>query len=170
MPDQASTPKAAPHSAAPRRAGIAAEFRGSPLGLLVQSTVGLTADLVSFVSGDLVHTAPSTPVDGDGGTVPLPGSGRATLVLGGAVSQDVVTVQLWDADGERLDDRREELGTERALAVRLPRKARLVRVVPRDGTVSTVVLVSDGDRGTTLVRPLQGPTTGLVPQVSPALP
>ena len=38
MPDQASTPKAAPHSAAPRRAGIAAEFRGSPLGLLVQTS------------------------------------------------------------------------------------------------------------------------------------
>ncbi len=38
MPDQATTPKAAPHPDAPRRAGIAAEFRGSPLGLLVQTS------------------------------------------------------------------------------------------------------------------------------------
>lgn len=139
-----------------------------PYGVQVESTVPATAALTMFVRGDLVRATP-TPALAAPATTPLPGVAKQTLVLGGARGQGVVTVRSWDADGTALADRVVEVGADRGFEVSLPRRARLVTVVPQRTVVSAVVLASDGD-GATIVRLREPVLTGLVPHVAPALP
>lgn len=156
------------------RVRLAPVLRGSgsgderPYGIQVESTVPATAGLVMFVDGDLAHGTP-TPALAGPATTPLPDARRQTLVLGGARTQGVVTVQTWDVDGNPLPDRVVEIGSDRGHEVRLPRGARLVMVVPKGTVVAAVVLATSAD-GATLVRLREPVLTGLVPNVAPALP
>ncbi len=135
-------------------------------GVQVDSTVEATVGLVMFVEGDLAEGV-ATPPLGGAATVVLPKADKE-LVLGGATSQGVVTVSLWDKKGASLDSERVEVTGDRGYVVDLPRKARLMTVLPERTTISGVVLLT-GD-GAALVRLREPVLTGLEPYVRPGLP
>lgn len=155
------------------RVGLAPLLKGTgkndssrPYGVRVDSSVPTTVGLVMFVEGDLAQGVPTPPLAG-AGTVVLP-KAEKELILAGASGQGVVTVSLWDKAGRKLPRKRLEIALDRGYLVALPRKARLMTVLPERTTVSAVVLVT-GD-GATLVRVREPLLTGLEPFVEPGLP
>lgn len=151
---------------APLLAGTGKNDKTRPFGVQVDSTVETTVGLVMFVEGDLAQGVATPPLDA-AATVVLP-KAEKQLVLGGASSQGVVTVSLWNKAGRSLPEQRVEVGSDQGYVVDLPRKARLMTLLPERASISGVVLVT-GD-GATLVRIREPVLTGLEPYVEPGLP
>lgn len=151
---------------APLLKGTGKDDASRPYGVRVDSTVAATVGMVMFVEGDLAQGVPTPPLGG-AATVVLP-KADSELILGGASAQGVVTVSLWDKAGRSLPDERLEVVRDRGYVIDLPRKARLMTVLPERATISGVVLVQ-GD-GATLVRLREPVLTGLEPFVEAGLP
>jgi hypothetical protein len=151
---------------APLLKGARGNDQSRPLGVQVDSSVEATVGLVMFVRGDLVHSVPTPPV-GVASTVALPKADKE-LVLGGASSQGVATVTVWDRKGDQLSSERIEVARDRGYRMSLPGKARLLTLTPEKTGLEGVVLLS-GD-GATLVGIREPVLTGLEPFVEPGLP
>ncbi|CAN5237126.1 hypothetical protein BH09ACT12_BH09ACT12_33940 [soil metagenome] len=151
---------------APLLQGTGSNDKKRPYGVQVDTTVATTIGLVMFVEGDLVQSVPTPPLAGPGAVV-LPKADKE-LVLGGASGQGVAIVSSWDKAGRSLPDQRIEIAPDQGYVVDLPRKARLMTLLPQRATVSGVVLLT-GD-GATLVRIREPVLTGLEPYVEAGLP
>ncbi|GAA4676277.1 DUF5719 family protein [Nocardioides nanhaiensis] len=111
---------------------------GDALGLRLTSGAPLTADLRSFIDGDLAHVVPADPV-GSPTVTALP-EGAQQLLLA-AAEASTARVEPLDAQGDPLRSREVELAAGATAAVELPEGAVLVRVTPQGGSLVGSVLV-----------------------------
>lgn len=146
-------------------------------GVLVDSSVPLTAAVRSRVAGDLVLT-PSAADLGDEGAALLPGAAAggpptgaatASLVLAGATSAGRATLTVRNAAGEALLERTIRVVPDRSLTVPLPRDGALLDLTSADLGIAAAVVVAT-PKGATVVPVLDVPQHSLTAQVAPAGP
>lgn len=145
---------------------LAREIGRGALGLLVESTVPVTATVRSFVAGDVSHAVGAESFEEAGVVLP---AGSSRLLLGGADGVGAATVRTWSASGKELPEKRVEIAPGRSVSVTLPDDAALLRVSAERTRLSGAVLAARGGRGSAVLalRPLV--LDGLVPAVAPAL-
>ena len=133
--------------------------------LRLEATGPITASLRNRTPSDLAFAVAGSTVDSDAG-VALP-AGAKRILLAGASSPGVVTVQAWDEDGGTVvRERRVELDPATATAVNLPDDAVLALV--RLERTGAVVSVQVSDKGASVLPLEQMQTTSQVPDVRPA--
>lgn len=109
------------------------------LGLRLTSGAPLTANLRSFIDGDLAHVTPSEPVERDALT-PLPEGAERVLLAG--VEAGTAQVELLDAQGQVLREREVQLDQGAVTGIDLPDGTALVRVSVESGALVGSVLVA----------------------------
>lgn len=138
------------------------------IGILVESTGPVTANLRQTVANDLSEVAPVGPIAATTAAVVPPG--KARLLLAGAAGVGVATVVSLDASGEELSSQQVELAPATGATVALPDGTALVTLVPERTSVRASLLVVDPKTGTAVVQLRELLVDGLVPDVHPSLP
>lgn len=138
------------------------------IGILVESTGPVTANLRQTVGDDLSEVAPSAPIATSTAAVVPPG--KARLLLAGAAGVGVATVTALDANGEELTTETIELVLGTGATVALPEGTALVTLTPERTSVRAGLLVADGKAGVAVVQLRELQVDGLVPAVRPVLP
>ena len=138
------------------------------IGLLVESTGPLTANLRQTAGDDLSEVAP-TPSVAEPTAAVVP-AGKARLLLADPSGVGVATVVALDASGKELDTQTVELAADTGASVALPAGTVLVTVTPERATVRAVLLVAGAANGYAVVPLRELQVDGLVPDVRPALP
>jgi hypothetical protein len=133
--------------------------------LKLEATGPVTASLRTQTPGDLAFSVPGTTVSSQTAAALPAGSKR--IVLAGATSAGVLTLQAWDEDGKAVvRERRIELTAATAARVNLPDEAVLALV--RLGRTGAVVSLEVSDSGLSVLPLAELVTTSQVPDVRPA--
>ena len=138
------------------------------IGILVESTGPLTANLRQTVGQDLSEVAATGPIASPTAAVVPPG--KARLLLAGSEGVGVATVVSLDADGKELSSEKVELTADTGATVALPDGTALVTVTPERTSVRAALLVAGAKSGTAVVQLRELLVDGLVPDVHPVLP
>ncbi|MFT3874518.1 MAG: DUF5719 family protein [Nocardioides sp.] len=145
-------------------------------GVLVDSSVPLTAAVRSRVAGDLVLTPSAAGLGEEGAALlpaaagpPLTGAATASLVLAGATSAGRATLTVRNAAGEAVLERTLRVVPDRSLTVPLPRDGALLDLTSADLGIAAAVVVAT-PKGATVVPVLDVPQHSLTAQVAPAGP
>lgn len=138
------------------------------IGILVESTGAVTANLRQTVGDDLSEVAPAAPIATP--TAVVVPAGRARLLLAGAAGVGVATVTSLDATGQELATETVELVPGTGATVALPQGTALVTLTPERTSVRAALLVADGKAGVAVVQLRELQVDGLVPAVRPVLP
>lgn len=138
------------------------------IGLLVESTGPVTANLRQTAGNDLSEVAPAAPIAARTAVVVPPG--KARLLLAGATAVGVATVEALDAEGRVVATEKVELAPETGATVALPEGTVLVTMTPERTSVRAALLVAAGKAGTAVVQLRELLVDGLVPAVRPDLP
>lgn len=137
------------------------------IGLLLESTGPVTANLRQLAGEDLSEVAPAAPLATP--TAALVPAGRARLLLADPAGVGLATVAALDAAGRELSTQAVELVPGAGASVSLPDGTALVRVTPERTSVRAALLVT-GAGGVAVVPLRELLTDALVPDVRPALP
>jgi hypothetical protein len=137
------------------------------MGLLLESTGPVAANLRQLVGDDLSQVAPATPLGSATAAVVPPGKARLLLADPGGVG--LATVVALDAAGNELSTEAVELTPDTGARVTLPEGTALVRVIPERTSVRAALLVTSAE-GVAVVPLRELLTEALVPDVRPALP
>ncbi len=133
--------------------------------LRLEATGPITASLRTRVPDDLAFSVAGSTV-GSETAAALP-AGSKRLVVVGASTPGVLTLQAWDEDGRAVvRERRVELTPATAARVRLPDEA--VLAVVRVERTGAVVSLEVSDRGLSVLPLAQLESTSMVPDVRPA--
>jgi hypothetical protein len=138
------------------------------IGILVESTGPVTANLRQTAGDDLSEVAPAGPLDAPTAAVVPPG--KARLLLADAEGVGLATVVALDATGKELATEKVELTPGTGASVALPDGTALVTLTPERTSVRAALLVAGGKSGTAVVQLRALLVDGLVPDVRPALP
>lgn len=138
------------------------------IGLLVESTGPVTANLRQLAGDDLSEVAPTAAVAEPTAAVVPPG--KARLLLADPSGVGAATVVALDASGKELATETVELTPDTGASIALPEATALVRVTPERTSVRAVVLVTAPRSGVAVVPLRTLLVDGLVPDVRPALP
>lgn len=137
------------------------------IGLLVESTGPVTANLRQLAGNDLSEVGPASPVSST--TAALVPTGKARLLLADPAAVGAATVVALDASGAELSTETVELAPDTGATVALPEGTALVRLTPQRTSVRAALLVTD-PKGVAVVPLRDLLVDGLVPDVRPALP
>ena len=133
--------------------------------LRLEATGPVTASLRTQTPGDLAFSTAGSTVSSET-AVALP-TGSKRLVVAGASTPGLLTLQAWDEDGNAVvKERRVELDPATAARIRLPDEAVLALV--RIEHTGAVVSLEVSDRGLSVLPLSQLETTRQVPDVRPA--
>jgi hypothetical protein len=147
---------------------LADALRDGALGISVDADGPVTASVLTDLGNDRVITVPNDDIHEQAATlVPTAKNGVQAEVLLSADSAGSSLVTAYDADGKQVLKKRVAQQQGHTAAVRLPRGAAYVDVVP-DGTVVRGAVVVTGN-GATVIPLDELLTKGLVPQISPGL-
>lgn len=138
------------------------------IGILVESTGPLTANLRQTAGADLSEVAPAGPIASRTAAVVPPG--KARLLLAGAEGVGVVEVVALDAQGKELATERVELTADTGATVALPAGTALVTMTPERTAVRAALLVLGARSGAAVLTVRELQVDGLVPDVRPVLP
>jgi Family of unknown function (DUF5719) len=138
------------------------------IGLLVESTGPVTANLRQLAGGDLSEVASSPPVSATTAAVVPPGMAR--LLLAGPGGVGVATVVALDSSGKELATKTVELTPDTGASVVLPEGTALVRLTPERTSVHATLVVVAKRAGVAVIPLRTLLVDGLVPDVRPALP
>lgn len=152
---------------------LLAEVTGQgAIGLLVEATGPVTANLRQLAGEDLSEVGPAMPLAAaTAAVVPadLGPGGRARLLLADPAGVGLATVVALDASGAELETREVELLPDTGSSLPLPEGTALVRVTPERTSVRASLLVTS-PRGVAVVTLRELLVDGLVPDVRPDLP
>ena len=137
------------------------------IGLLLESTGPVTANLRQLAGNDLSEVAPTAPLASE--TAALVPAGKARLLLADPAGVGLATVVALDASGAELATEQVELAADTGATVALPEGTVLVRVTPERTSVRAALLVTAA-KGVAVVPLRELLVDGLVPDVRPALP
>ena len=137
------------------------------IGLLVESTGPVAANLRQLVGQDLSEVAPAAALTS--ATATLVPAGKARLLLADPSGVGLATVVALDASGNELATKTRELVPDTGASVALPAGTALVRVTPERSSVRATLVVTSA-RGTAVVALRELLVDDLVPDVRPALP
>jgi hypothetical protein len=138
------------------------------IGVLVEATGPVTANLRQTAGDDLSEVAAAAPVAAPTAAVVPPG--RARLLLAGAEGVGVATMVALDARGKELATEKVELTAGMGATLALPDGTALVTLTPERTSVRAALLVTAGRAGTAVVQVRELQVDGLVPAVRPVLP
>ncbi len=138
------------------------------IGILVESTGPVTANLRQTAGDDLSEVAPAAPIAS--ATAVVVPDGKARLLLAGAAAVGTATVVALDATGKELTTETVELVPGTGASLALPDGTALVRLTPERTSVRAALLVTDDKAGTAVVQLRELQLDGLVPDVHPVLP
>ncbi|GAB3257213.1 DUF5719 family protein [Nocardioides dilutus] len=137
------------------------------VGLLLESTGPVAANLRQLAGKDLSEVGPVAPVST--ATAVLVPAGKARLLLADPAGVGLATVVALDAAGQELATEEVELVPDTGATVALPEGTALVRVTPERTSVRAALVVTAA-QGVAVVPLRELLTDGLVPDVRPALP
>lgn len=137
------------------------------MGLLLESTGPVVANLRQLAGDDLSELAPAAPLAS--ATAALVPAGKARLLLADPAGVGLATVVALDASGAELSTETVELAQDTGARVTLPEGTALVRVTPERTSVRAALVVTSA-QGVTVVPLREQQTEALVPDVRPALP
>jgi len=137
------------------------------IGLLLESTGPVTANLRQLAGNDLSEVAPAAPLAAE--TAALVPAGKARLLLADPAGVGLATVVALDSSGAELATEQVELAADTGATVALPEGTVLVRVTPERTSVRAALLVTAA-KGVAVVPLRELLVDGLVPDVRPALP
>jgi hypothetical protein len=138
------------------------------IGLLLESTGPVVANLRQLAGQDLSEVAPAAPLGAT--TAALVPAGKARLLLADPAGVGLATVVAFDASGAELATEEVELVPDTGATVTLPEGTALVRVTPERTSVRAALVVTAAQGGVAVVPLRELLTDGLVPDVRPALP
>jgi hypothetical protein len=137
------------------------------IGLLLESTGPVAANLRQLAGEDLSEVAPAVPLGST--TAALVPAGKARLLLADPAGVGLATVVALDASGAELSTEEVELVPDTGATVTLPEGTALVQVTPERTSVRAALVVTSG-QGVAVVPLRELLTDGLVPDVRPVLP
>lgn len=138
------------------------------IGILVESTGPVTANLRQTAGDDLSEVAPAAALAAPTAVVVPPG--KARLLLADAEGVGLATVVAVDVNGKELSTEQVELTPGTGASVALPDGTALVTLTPERTSVRAALLVAGGKAGTAVVQLRALLVDGLVPAVHPVLP
>lgn len=144
---------------------LAGPAGGDTLGLRLDASAPVTADVRGTREGGPVHAVTGTPLDERGGAV-LP-EGPKRVVLAGPAGLGTARVVARDRGGKVVEKQKVELDPGRGVVVELPEAAQVVVVEVAKTRVHAVVEVRGPRPSLVPLAPLA--LTGEVPDVRPAL-
>lgn len=137
------------------------------IGLLLESTGPVVANLRQLVGQDLSEVAPAGPLGST--TAALVPAGKARLLLADPAGVGLATVVALDASGKELATKAVELAPDTGATIALPEGTALVRVTPERTSVRAALMVTAA-QGVAVVPLRELLVDALVPDVRPALP
>ena len=137
------------------------------IGLLVESTGPVVANLRQLVGRDLSEVGTVAPLAGTT-AVTVPDGGRAKLLLADPAGVGAATVVALDDAGAELSTETVELTPDTGATIALPAGTALVRLTPERTSVRAALLVTAA-RGVAVVPLRELLVEGLVPDLRPAL-
>jgi hypothetical protein len=142
------------------------------LGVEIVADGPVTASVLTDLGTDLSMTVPDTVIRSEAATLLPVAAGKGAIAVTGTLylsadSAGAATVTAYDASGKKLLDKRVGEQQGHTVAVRLPRGAAFVKVVPESTDLRGAVVLTGA--GASVIPLHELLTQGLVPQIQPGL-
>lgn len=137
------------------------------IGLVVESSEPLTANLRQLVGDDLSEVAATASVSA--ATAAVVPAGKARLLLADADGVGAATITAYDAEGEELTSSTLDLIPDVGANVGLPSGTALVSLSPERASVRAALLIVDRTNGVAVVPFRDLEFDGLIPDARPGL-